>query len=178
MPQAPTPRHVPGTSEIEPDALLAEEPELVFFRACRLGPAYSFVLRHYSGELRSRQMVWPDWLPYAHPRDVAPMVAGVHIHWPGRGEGAKVAPDQRVAVMTYKGRDVVPVRKLLLRAGWIDMSERWASACVGRREVLARPPEVPVAVVEPAAVAEVVTRARARRTSTSAAPDPGAHKAA
>lgn len=165
MPQAPTHRHVPGSPVVEADALLAEEPELVFFGAFRVGAAYPYLLRHYSGEIGSRQMAWPDWLPYVHPRDVAPMVAGAHPHWPRPGEGGRVEAGGTVAVMTYKGRDVVPVRKLLLRHGWIDMSTRWESACASRRDVLARPPEVPVAVVAPDAVVAVVSRSRVRRNA-------------
>lgn len=170
-------RIVPGSPVVEADALLAEEPELVFFGTFRLGAEYPYLLRHYAGEIHARQMVWPDWLPYAHPRDLRPTVAGAHAqYWP-HSDGAKVAADQRVAVMTYKGRDVAPVRKLLLRNGWIDMSEPWAKASALRREVLARPPEVPMAVVDEVAVVEVVARARARRGAT-ATPDASAHKAA
>lgn len=158
---------IQGAKVVEADDLMREDPELVFFRACRHGPTWPHKMRHYSGEVNARSMTWPAWLPYAHPRDLAPLIAGVHIHWPRavEGDATQVAPDQSVAVMVYRGPWTVPVRTMLRRAGWVDMSDLWHAAAEVRRTVLARP-EVPVVQALEAAlevVSEVVTRARTRR---------------
>lgn len=170
---------VPGTAVVEADDLIREEPELVFFRACRHGPAWPFLHRHYSGEIRSRQMVWPEWLPYAHPRDLAPQIASVHVHWPVASveHPGRVAPDQRVAVITYRGQWVIPVRTILRRAGWIDMTDQWLrvvearreAVAAAQREAVARLAEAPIAPAPSAlnVVGDVVVKARARRAAAS-----------
>lgn len=161
---------VPGAPVVEADVLMREAPDLVFVRACRHGATWPHRMQHYAGWLTSRSLTWPDWLPYVHPRDVAPAVAGVHIHWPGRSgeDETKVAPDQRVAVMTYSGPWTVPVRTMLRRAGWIDITDLWHAAAEARRAVLSRP-EVPVVSVSEldVVVGEVVARARTRRQAST-----------
>lgn len=162
-----------GASEpVEADALMREEPDIVFFRACHHGPLWRHQIHHYAGLLKSRHMEWPDWLPHKPARDLAPLVSSVHRFWP-EGDAGKVKAAQRVAVIAYRGRDVAPLRVILRRAGWVDVTDLWRAAVEARAAALKETsmaasvkPLAEVGPLEP--VGEVVTRQRVESVGEAA----------